>query len=449
MKRFLIIVTVLFSVANYAQTDSIDRARVKEEIKREIKAELKAEVKKEIASENLSLFNWAKFDLRGYGALNYYNYEYDTDVNLKDKIDLERVNFYLGYQYNDWIRFQSEIEFEHGGTGSALDLDTQEEFGEYESEIEAGGEVKIEQAFIEFGVAKNFNIRAGRMKIYVGLSQTLDDVDDYFTTHRPEMENEILPLGWYENGIECNGTFLRKFKYRIAVTNGLDASGFSSRGWIKDGYQQRFEMSNIESFAYSATLDYKFGKNPYTFVGISAYVNDAAANRPKNDMKETAYVKIIEGHVSYNERHLKFDSTLLYGDLENSNIVTKKNSSLSNNLGVKRTPVGKTVIGFSCEAGYEVLHFINPQTKQKVYPFMRYDYYDTMHSVEGTVIDNPRWERSAITGGFNWFIIKQVIFKAHYSDRRLGSENYSIATQIYTGKKQHERTFSTGLAFVF
>ncbi|HMI07135.1 MAG TPA: hypothetical protein VK528_06295, partial [Flavobacterium sp.] len=398
---------------------------------------------------NISLFNWSKFDLRGYGALNYYNYKYDTDINLKDKFDLERVNFYLGYQYNDWIRFQSEIEFEHGGTGSTLELDTQEEFGEYETEVEAGGEVKIEQAYVEFAVAKNFNIRAGRFKIYVGLSQTLDDVDDYFTTHRPEMENEILPLGWYENGIEFNGTFLKKFKYRVAVTNGLDASGFSSRGWIKDGYQQRFEMKNTESFAYSASLDYKFGKSPYTFVGLSAYVNDAAANRPKNDMKETAYVKIIEGHVSYNEKNLRFNSTFLYGDLENSNIVTKKNASLSNNLGVKRTPVGHSAVGFSAEAGYEVLHFINNKTKEKVYPFMRYDYYDTMHTVEGTVVDNPRWERSAITGGFNWYIIRQVIFKAQYSNRRLGSQHFDATTLLYSGKKQQENTFSTGLAFIF
>lgn len=449
MKRFLIALFALFTIQGYAQTDSITRTQLKEEIKKELKAELKAEVKKEMAAENLSLFNWAKFDLRGYGAINYYHYDYDTDINLKDKFDAERVNFYLGYQYNSWIRFQSEIEFEHGGTGSTLDLDTQEEFGEYESEIEAGGEVKIEQAFIEFAIRPYFNIRGGRMKIYVGLSQTLDDVDDYFTTHRPEMENEILPLGWYENGIEFNGVFLKKFKYRLAVTNGLDATGFSSRGWIKDGYQQRFEMKNTESFAYSVSLDYKFGKNPYTFVGVSAYVNDAAANRPKNDMKESAYVKIVEGHVSYNENHLKFDSTILYGDLENSDIVSKKNASLSNNLGVKRTPVGKTVLGFSAEAGYEVLHFIDRKTKQKVYPFVRYDYYDTMHSVEGNVVDNPRWERSAITGGFNWRIISQVIFKAHYSDRKLGSDHYDPETLVYTGKKQHERTFSTGLAFVF
>ncbi|MCY1307935.1 hypothetical protein D9M70_579030 [compost metagenome] len=139
----------------------------------------------------------------------------------------------------------------------------------------------------------------------------------------------------------------------------------------------------------------------------------------------------------------------MWGNLENSNIVTAKNASLSNNLGVKRTPVGKNALGFSFEGGYEVLHFFNQTTKQKVYPFVRYDYYDTMNEVEGTVVKKPRWERSAIMGGFNWFVHPQIVLKAHYQNRRLGSENFDPNTLAFTGKKQQENTFSAGIGFSF
>lgn len=436
---FLFLSTTLFSYSQ--ELDSLQLKKIKEQIK--------TELKKEIKEENKSLFNWSNFSLRGYGVVNYYNYDYDTDPALKDKFDAERLNLYLEYKFTDKINFKSEIEFEHGGTGSTLELDNQEEFGEFEQEIEKGGEVKIEQAHINFQIKPYFNIRAGRMKMYFGLHQTLDTPTRYFTTHRQEMENEILPLGWYENGIEIYGKILNHINYRFWVVNGLDASGFSSRGWIKGGYQQKFEMVNAESFAFAGRLDYKFGKHKDTFFGLAAYINDAAANRPKDDMKESAYVTIVEGHISYNEGNLRFNAIGLYGNLENSNIVSQKNANLSNNLGAKRTPVGKNAIGISAEIGYNILPLIHSTSKQMLYPFARYDYYDTMAEVEGNVIDNPRWERNSITAGFNWFVHPQIVLKAHYSDRQLGSENYNQTTLQYTGEKQHEKTFSTGIGFYF
>jgi len=450
MRSIFRLAIIFLSIGASAQTDSISLKNLKEEIKKELRAELKQEMKDDFAKENKNLLNWSKFTLSGYGVVNYYNYtKYDTDLNIKDKFDAERLNLYLGYNFNDWISFKSEIEFEHGGTGSTVELDTQEEFGEYEQEIEAGGEVKIEQIHINFAIKPYFNVRVGRMKIHFGLAQDLDRPISYFTTHRQEMENEILPLGWYENGVQFHGTFWKRLKYEVSVTNGLDASGFSSRGWIKEGYQTRFEMSNGNSLAFTGRLDYKFGKNKYTYFGASAYLNDAAANRPKNDMKESAYVMIFEGHITYDEDYLRFNSVILWGNLENSNIVTSKNASLSNNLGVKRTPVGKNALGFSFEGGYEVLHFINPNSKQKVYPFVRYDYYDTMQEVEGSVVKKPRWERSAIMAGLNWFVHPQIVLKAHYQNRKLGSENIDLTTLAYTGKKQQENTFSAGIGFSF
>lgn len=453
MKIFLqgILLMTTFGIMGQTKNDSVSSfQKMKEELKLELKEELKAELKKDFVKENKSLVDWSKFTLSGYGVVNYYHYgRYDTDLNIKDKFDAERLNLYLGYNFNDWISFKSEIEFEHGGTGSTIELDTQEEFGEYEQEIESGGEVKIEQIHINFAIRPYLNVRVGRMKIHFGLAQDLDRPISYFTTHRQEMENEILPLGWYENGVQIHGTFWKRLKYEVSITNGLDASGFSSRGWIKDGYQTRFEMANGNSLAFTGRLDYKFGKNKYTYVGMSAYLNDAAANRPKNDMSESAYVTILEGHITYDEDYLRFNSVILWGNLENSNIVSRKNSSLSNNLGVKRTPVGKNTLGFSFEGGYEILHFITTMTKQKIYPFIRYDYYDTMHEVEGNVIRKPRWERSALMGGINWFVHPQIVLKAQYQNRRLGSDNYDPVTSLYTGRKQEENTLSAGIGFSF
>ena len=144
MNRILLLLLAIFTFNGYAQSvDSVSVKKLKEEIKKELREELKQQVKADFIKENKTLFDWSKFTLSGYGVVNYYNYRrYDTDLGMKDKFDAERLNLYLGYNFNDWISFKSEIEFEHGGTGSTVELDTQEEAGEYEKEVEAGGEVK-------------------------------------------------------------------------------------------------------------------------------------------------------------------------------------------------------------------------------------------------------------------------------------------------------------------
>lgn len=125
--------------------DSVSVAKLKQEIKQELRAELQAES----ALQKKPVFRFQNFSLKGYGAVNYYKYDFDTDPALKDKIDVERLNLYLSYSFTDKISLKSEIEFEHGGTGASIGLDTQEEFGEFDKEIEKGGAVKLEQLYID------------------------------------------------------------------------------------------------------------------------------------------------------------------------------------------------------------------------------------------------------------------------------------------------------------
>ena len=381
---------------------------------------------------------FSKVETEAYGVLNYYNYDWDTDPDRRDATDTERFNFYLKYNFNENIQLKTEFEFEHGGTGVTMELDKFEEFGEYETEIEAGGEVKLEQVNILFKYKSWLNFRVGRLKLYMGNASKLDEPTEYFTGYYSPTEDALLPLGWYENGIEFLGDFGKnnQWSYQLFLINGLSSTGFSSANWIKRGHQERFETINAENLAVSGRIDYNLKNDGY--VGLSAYHGNSNDNRPKNDLGNVeGYVSIIDAHANIDLENLKIRAMFLYGNVQNSDKITAANKKLSNNLNEKRSPVAKNAMGYYAEVGYNIFNlFKNIPEKQKLYVFGRYDFFDSMYKTANDVFDNPRWERNVTTLGLNYFINPKIVFKGHYAINTLG---------IDTDNK--ERTFLIGLGF--
>lgn len=380
---------------------------------------------------------WDKFRIKGSGIVNYHNYQWETDTTRRNVTDSEVFKLYLMHDFLGNISFKAEVEFEHGGTGITKEFDKFEEAGEYETEVEAGGEVKLEQLNIYFKIKPWFNIKAGRLKLYMGLASKLDMPTDYFTTHLSEMEDELLPLGWYENGIEISGELGSKknWKYKLAIINGLDGTAFGSRNWIKKGHQVTFESAHADAFALATRFDYYF--NEKNFVGISGYVGNSTPNRPKTDLEADAYVSIVDVHFRYDIGYWKFRGMALFGHLQNADRVSKANRNLSNNLNVKRTPVGSSVFGTFMESSYDISALII-KLKNPLLVFARLDYYDSMFKVAEGIFNNPRWERRTITGGINYFPHPNIIIKSHYAVRKLGLETFNL-----------EKTFSLGIGFKF
>lgn len=377
------------------------------------------------------------FSISGYGIIHYANFDWELDPNRRAAIDVERFVVAPKYRINDTIRLEAEIEFEHGGTGSTMEFDKFEEFGEFETEIEKGGEIIVEKLAAVFSIQPALNFRVGHIIVPVGLVSKRHRPQHYFTTTRPEAEAHIIPTIWHETGVELFGS-LGSLKYQAQIINGLDSTGFSSRHWIVRGHQLRFETVNAEAPAFVGRLDYAFHEN--ATVGISGYFGDTAANRPKPDVDFDAHVGIVSLHGFYEMNAVKVRGLFLWGALENADRLSKVNRSLSNNLNVKRTPIGSSALGWYIEAGYDVLSFFRKAevSSHVLDVFARYDFYDTMASVEGLIFDNPRWERTTWTFGINYHVHPKLVFKSHYSLRRLAQKDLN-----------KENTFSLGLGFQY
>ena len=101
-------------------------------------------------SKSSSTEEYTKFRFGGYGEMvaNFKDYGInrfyggnDGNPNKKrNTISIPRFVVAFDYKFNSkWI-LGAEIEFESGGTGTAFELENTEN-GEYETEVEKGGEI--------------------------------------------------------------------------------------------------------------------------------------------------------------------------------------------------------------------------------------------------------------------------------------------------------------------
>lgn len=389
-----------------------------------------------------------KFSLNGYGAMNYYNFNWQTDSSKRDAIDQEFFVAELKYHWTDKIRLNAEIEFEHGGTGAALEFDRFEEFGEFEYEISKGGEVWVEEMNLEFDVLKKCRLQVGRVKVPFGSSFGRNEPTDYPTATFSEMESVILPHNWTENGISFSGPIGTKNKltYYFALVNGLDCSAFNSANWIMRGQQKRFELVNAENFAFVGRLD--FSPNEKMKLGVSLYGGNTKDNRPKPDLQVDTPLGIGDIHYHQQTSWVNINAMFFYGVLGNSEALTNQNRNLSNNLNVKRTPVAEAAIGGFAELEFPIIKKdpAAPETSNQAQlsVYGRADYYDTMYRTQGEVFNNPRWERISFSLGGVLKIIDEVQFKTQYIIRNVGAP----APSSVDGGTQ-ENTFVLGFAFEF
>ena len=148
-------------------------------------ASKKAEIERsEAAAHRLTIGGYGEaVASRMFYSNNYKRYT-SADLYKDDKgfgqFDLPHVVIYLGYDFGKGWSMGTEIEFEHGGTESAIEIE-EEETGEYESEVERGGEVALEQFWLQKSFSRALNLRLGHMVVPVGGTNNSHMPTEFFT----------------------------------------------------------------------------------------------------------------------------------------------------------------------------------------------------------------------------------------------------------------------------
>lgn len=380
-----------------------------------------------------------RFSVGGYGEVvmtrNYYSdnvYRYRNPSLYKNdpshgRFDIPHAVIYLSYDFGKGWTMSSEIEFEHGGSGGAIEKEW-EEGGEWEAETEKGGEVELEQFWIQKSFAPWANIRLGHIVVPVGLTNAHHEPLNFFTVYRNEGENTILPSTWHDTGISFWGRS-GDFRYELQLLAGLDAFLFDRDGWIHSGSTSPYEFKVANKYGVAARVDnYTI---PGLRIGLSGYFGQTFHNSFPHDMEADGQVnKSVKGNLYLGSLDFTFDrfnwivrGNADYGYLSDAaKISDLKANSGGGSSPYKKAPVGKNAVSVGIEAGYNIFSQIAKlhADNQKLYVFGHYEYYNSY--IPGAGQNHFDFTaKNRIAAGFNYYPVPQIAVKGEFSKRFLKS----------------------------
>lgn len=411
----------------------------------------------------------SRLHMGGYGEVvmsrNFYSQSfnrYNAPARYRNdgshgRFDLPHITLNLGYDFGRGWTFGTEIEYEHGGNGTAVEIEA-EESGEYEAETEKGGEVAIEQFWFnkEFLHGK-LNIRAGEIIVPVGYANAHHEPLNFFTCYRPEGEATILPNTWHQIGISLWGR-TGDWKYEAQFLSGLNSESFTAEKFVHQGATSPYEFKVANRFAGALRID-NYSVKGMRF-GLSGYYGHTFRNSIKDPGASYKDVKgalaIIAADVEIKRWNWIIRATADYASLSDADRISEYNKANSTHHKYQdgnpfhNTNIGSSAFAYSIEAGYNIFSQIRKVAdKQKFYVFGRFEHYNTMAS--GTYKSQYRYcSPYRATVGINYHPIKQIVVKCEYAYRFFKKPNnhgLSEDSPLYIQPYNNEPSLNLSIAY--
>lgn len=164
-----------------------------------------------IAKPKAVAATWAeRTSLGGYGELAYNNLHdsaiADGQRDNVDRTDFKRFVLYFNHEFNDWLRFGSELEVEHVVVSS---------------DPKDPGEVALEQAWLEMDMKGSHRLRVGLDLLPLGILNQTHEPNTFYGVERNPVETEIIPSTWWEAGTAVRGDLASGLGYDLVLHTGM------------------------------------------------------------------------------------------------------------------------------------------------------------------------------------------------------------------------------------
>ncbi len=312
----------------------------------------------------------------GYAQVDYNQPEGDNG-----NLDVHRLVMLLGYKFSDKVQFITEIEYEH---------------------VE---ELYVEQAFLQYTIADNVNLRGGLMLVPMGIVNEYHEPTTFNGVERPNVDKSIVPSTWREIGLGVTGKVDNaSLRYQAYVFNGFASVNgekvLGGSNGLRNGRQKGAE-STINTPNLSAKVDY-YGVQGLR-LGLSGYFGRTQAEDDVQEL-EGADVGILMVGLDARYINRRFSARGQY-------IQAKLSDPDKYNI-LYDADLGSELKGWYAEAAYNLLPI---GKEQKLDAFLRYEQYDTHAATNDAGIDrNLAYNRNEWTTGLSYHIAQGAVVKADY-----------------------------------
>jgi hypothetical protein len=320
----------------------------------------------------------------GYGEVHYTNLTGPTTPGV---VNLARFVLYLAHSFDDRLTFRSELEVE----------DAKIEGGE------AGGEVALEQAYLDYRLSDWLTLRTGLVLTPVGIINETHEPPSFNGVDRPAFDHDVIPTTWREIGIGAVGTIPggSGLAYRLYLVNGLKADGFSDAEGIREGRQEGRQASFANP---SLTGRLEWARPGIKIGGAFWYGGSADTNTAVGTGSFAAPVTLLAADARYEVGPLAVRGVI-------ANITIGDAQAIDATFGQS---VGSRIAGGYLEGAYNVLHLLAPESSQKLSAFVRHERYDMQAGIPAGVTRDRALARRITTLGVTYKPTWNTAFKGDY-----------------------------------
>ncbi len=326
-----------------------------------------------------------RFTLGGYGEM-HVNFAEGKAPYL---FDIHRLVLYLGYEFNDWITFHSEIEIEHAFVNKG-----------------SGGEVVLEQAYLEFLLFEQINVRFGRVLVPLGIINRKHEPPSFNGVERPLFNTHIIPTTWSADGVGIYGDLAPWLTYEAYLVAGLDGSMFTAITGIRNGRIK--ERPSFHEPAFTGRLDFfPFAEWDAPFgqtlrLGLSGYVGGLDNGNNGVNPGINGRIQIYSADFEYTIGRFDFRGAIAYEMIDAAAALQIGGGTATD------------IFGWYLEVGAHVWPKSWRRGKLREVDaviFLRYSEFDTQYRMPPGVLKNPAGDRNAVTVGVNFYLAPNLVLK--------------------------------------
>ncbi len=336
---------------------------------------------------------------KGLTIGGYAEAHYNSASGKNAILDVHRVVILLGYKFNERTQFITELEFEHVK------------------------EVYVEQAFLQYSLTDNINLRAGLMLVPMGIVNEYHEPTTFNGVERPSMDKSIVPTTWREIGLGLSGKYNEaSLRYQVYMFNGFasDNGGkyLGGSNGLRNGRQKGAE-STMNHVNFSGKLDY-YGL-PGLRLGLSGYFGRTQSDKSIEDI-DGADVGVAMLGLDARYAYKRFSAR---GQFIHTNITDSEayNAYYGSDLG-------SSLQGWYVEAAYNLL---SQEKEQELVGFVRFEDFNTHASTEGNLAQNLSYDRNEITFGLTYKVASGAAFKADYQFKNTAIPGADTVKQLNLG----------------